>query len=134
MCSSRMFLGIIQSQKVPHFIVPFVFLMGNTMHFANICQIHLHVLKGRIQGHNLTYITYQWLLLPSLTARKALVTQSCPTLATPWTVAAKLLCPWNSPARVLDWVAIPPPGDLPHPGIEPGLLLCRPTVHHLSHC
>ena len=30
-------LGIIQSQKVPHFIVPFVFLMGDTMHFAKIC-------------------------------------------------------------------------------------------------
>ena len=23
-------------------------------------------------------------------------------------------------ARILEWVAFPPPGDLPHPGIEPG--------------
>ena len=37
LCSSRMFLRIIQSQKVTHFIGPFVLLTGNTMHFANIC-------------------------------------------------------------------------------------------------
>ena len=24
-----------------------------------------------------------------------------------------------SQARILEWVAIPPPGDLPHPGTEP---------------
>ena len=28
-------------------------------------------------------------------------------------------------ARILEWVAIPSPGDLPDPGIEPGLLHCR---------
>ena len=28
-----------------------------------------------------------------------------------------LLCPWHSPARILEWVDIPP-GDLPDPGIE----------------
>ena len=25
---------------------------------------------------------------------------------TPWTVEARLLCPWNFPARILEWVAI----------------------------
>ena len=30
---------------------------------------------------------------------------------TPWTVAHQ--------ARMLEWVAISPPGDLPYPGIEP---------------
>ena len=29
-----------------------------------------------------------------------------------------------SQARILRWVAIPPPGDLPHPGIKPG----SPTI------
>ena len=43
---------------------------------------------------------------------QVLVTES--DSATPW-----LLCPWNSPARILEWVAIPFPGDLPDPGIEP---------------
>ena len=28
-------------------------------------------------------------------------------------------CPWNSPGRILKWVACPPPGDLPQPGIKP---------------
>ena len=27
----------------------------------------------------------------------------------------------------------PPPGDLPNPGINPGLLHCRPILYHLSH-
>ena len=31
-------------------------------------------------------------------------TQSCLTLCGPM---ARLLCPWNSPARILEWVAIP---------------------------
>ena len=32
---------------------------------------------------------------------------------------ARLLCPWDSPGRNTQWAAFPPPGDLPHPGIEP---------------
>ena len=28
-----------------------------------------------------------------------LVTKSCPTLVTPWTVACRLLCPWDSPGK-----------------------------------
>ena len=35
-----------------------------------------------------------------------------------WTVPTRLLCPWDSQARILEWTAIPPPGDLPDPGIE----------------
>ena len=30
-----------------------------------------------------------------------------------------LLCPWNSPGKILEWVAVPSSGDLPNPGIEP---------------
>ena len=30
---------------------------------------------------------------------KMLVTQLCPTSVTPWTVAARLLSPWNSPGK-----------------------------------
>ena len=26
--------------------------------------------------------------------------------------------------RILEWVAMPPPGDLPNPGIEPESLMC----------
>ena len=30
-----------------------------------------------------------------------------------------LYSPWTSPARILEWVAFPSPGELPNPGIEP---------------
>ena len=33
-------------------------------------------------------------------------------------------------ARILEWVAIPSPGDLPDPGIEPGLLHCRQILQY----
>ena len=35
----------------------------------------------------------------SLRCLCALVTQSCPTLCDPWTVATRLLCPWDSPGK-----------------------------------
>ena len=31
---------------------------------------------------------------------------------------SRLLCPWSSPCKILECVAISTPGDLPHPGIE----------------
>ena len=37
---------------------------------------------------------------------KVLVTQSCPTLCNQWTVAARLLCPWDSPGKNTGGVAI----------------------------
>ena len=36
---------------------------------------------------------------PSTTIGGGLVVKSCPTLSTPWTVAARLLCPWDSPGK-----------------------------------
>ena len=74
---------------------------------------------------------YVWptLLNPSLTSLcGAYITQSCPTLCVPWTVArqaplsmgpARLLCPWGF-SRQEYWGGLPcpPPGDLPSPGIE----------------
>ena len=40
--------------------------------------------------------------------------------ATPWTVAARIHCPWNSAGKNTSGVPFPSPGDLPDPGIEPG--------------
>ena len=40
--------------------------------------------------------------------------------ATPWTVAARILCPWNSSGKNTSGVPFPSPGHLPDPGIEPG--------------
>ena len=47
---------------------------------------------------------------------------------TPWTVVHGIL-----QARILEWVAFPSPGDLPNPGIEPGLPHCRWILDQLSH-
>ena len=56
----------------------------------------------------------------SLCVHSCLVTQSCLTLVTPWTVAARLHCHGIFQARILEWVAISSGGgDLPDSGIKP---------------
>ena len=48
-----------------------------------------------------------------------LVTQSCPTLVTPCTAALQApLSMGILQVRIVEWVACPPPGDLPNPEIE----------------
>ena len=65
-----------------------------------------------------------------------LITKLCPTLfAIPWTVAS---LPGSSvhgiaQARILEWVAIPLPGDLPDPGIEPASPALAGGFFILSH-
>ena len=40
--------------------------------------------------------------------------------ATLWTIqSTRLLCPWESQARIWEWVAMPSSRDLLDPGIEP---------------
>ena len=57
----------------------------------------------------------------------------CPTLATPWTVAHEApLSMEFSRREYWSWLLFPSPGDLPNPGMEPGLLHCRQTLYHLS--
>ena len=49
-----------------------------------------------------------------------LVAKSCPTLATPWTVAHQAsLFMGYSRQEYWSWLPYLPPGDLPYPGIEP---------------
>ena len=49
-----------------------------------------------------------------------LVTKSCPTLETPWTVPARLLCPWGfSRQEYWSGLPFPSPGHLPNPRFEP---------------
>ena len=67
-----------------------------------------------------------------------LATQSCLILGDPMdcSLPSRLLCPWNSPGKNLEWVAIPFERDLPNPGIEPkslSLLHRRQILYHLSH-
>ena len=50
-----------------------------------------------------------------------LVAKSCPTLATPWTVACQApLSTGFSRQAYWSGLPFPSPGDLPDPGIEPG--------------
>ena len=50
-----------------------------------------------------------------------LVAKSCPTLATPWTVACQApLSMGFSRQEYWSGVPLPSPGDLPDPGIKPG--------------
>ena len=49
------------------------------------------------------------------------VVKSCPTLATPWTVACQApLSMGFSRQECRSGLPFPSPGDLPNPGIEPG--------------
>ena len=54
-------------------------------------------------GHNwvtwLTYLQEPEIKLPTSAGGGDLVAKSCPTLATPWTVPARLLRPWDSPGK-----------------------------------
>ena len=47
---------------------------------------------------------------------RVLVAQSCPTLCNPIDCeSTTFLCPWNPPARILEWVAIPFSGESSRP-------------------
>ena len=48
---------------------------------------------------------------------------------TPWTVAARLLCPWSLQARILEWVPSARE-DLPNPGIKPASALLQVDPNH----
>ena len=63
-----------------------------------------------------------------------LVAKSCLTLCTPWTVARHSPLVMGFPRQEY-WsgLSLPPPGDLPDPGIKPSLLHCRKILYPLSH-
>ena len=54
--------------------------------------------------------------------------------AIPWTVACQAPLSMGF-SRQEYWSGLPgpSPGDLPHPGLNPGLLHCRQILYHLSH-
>ena len=63
-----------------------------------------------------------------------LVTQSHPDSATPWTVPARLLCPWNSSGKNtgVDSHSLLQ-GIFLTQGSNPGFLHCREILHSQSH-
>ena len=48
------------------------------------------------------------------------VAQLCLTLRPHGPSPTRFLCPWDFPGKSTRMVAIPSPGDVPDPGIEPG--------------
>ena len=83
-----------------------------TPHFESINSLVLSFLYGP----TLTSIHYYW----KNCGGGGLVAKSCPTLAIPWTVPTRLLCPWDSPGKILEWDAISFSRDLPDLGIKAG--------------
>ena len=65
---------------------------------------------------NIFFFNYQ--LIVDVTITAALVAQLCPTLAIPWTVAHQAPLHGILQARILEWGALPTPGDVPSPEIE----------------
>ena len=63
------------------------------------------------------------------------VAQSYPTLCDPMDSSLHQAPPSMGFSRQQYWSGLPFPssGDLPYPGIEPGLPHCRQTLYHLSH-
>ena len=62
-----------------------------------------------------------------------LVAQSCPTLCNSMD-SARLLCPWNSPGKNTGMGShLLLQGIFPTQESNPGLLLCRQILYHLSH-
>ena len=63
------------------------------------------------------------------------VTKSCPTLATPWTVACQLLCPFqDSPGKKTGvGCCFLLQGIFPTQELNPGLLFCRQIHYQLSY-
>ena len=84
-------------------------------------QTSLYILLAKIES-----FTHHWtLIVYSITSEEFscccyLVTK---LYLTPWWFHGleftRLLCPWNSPGKNTEGVAIPSPGDLPEPGIKP---------------
>ena len=64
-----------------------------------------------------------------------LVAQSCLTLCNPMDCIAHQAPLFTGFSRQEYWSGLPfpSPGDLPDPGIEPGLLHCRLILYQLSH-
>ena len=69
----------------------------------------------------------------TIVERKVLVAQSC-LFETPWTVPARLLCPWDSPDKNTGVGCHSfHQGIFPTQALNPGLPHCRQILYHLSH-
>ena len=109
-----------------------------TSHLASICS-NLYQSELLIWTRHFIFL-YLWSsklsyeVLPRAAIRSSggggLVAKSCLTLATPWTVAhqAPLSMGFSRP-EYWSGLSFPTTGDLPNPGVEPGLLHCRQILY-----
>ena len=109
-----------------------------TSHLASICS-NLYQSELLIWTRHFIFL-YLWSsklsyeVLPRAAIRSSggggLVAKSCPTLTTLWTVAhqAPLSMGFSRP-EYWSGLPFPTPGDLPNPGVEPGLLHCRQILY-----
>ena len=90
--------------------------------------------RGSSQCRDWTHVTCMNILAPHLLLSGSLVTKSCPTLGTPWTVACQVLLSRRF-SRQEYWSGLPflSPGNLPNPGIKPWPPHCRPILYWLSY-
>ena len=104
---------------------------------AGLLFIHTEALQGTASGlrqgaafrhisikktfflRNWTVFKSSWLCLLRLSQFACSVTQSCPSLLTPWTIAHQAPVHGLSQARIEEQVAFFSPGDLPNTRIEP---------------
>ena len=94
-------------------------LLCSMLSFLSIKCYHYHIYLLKI--FQVTLPSARRNLLPGVCVCVC-VCVSCSTVSDsviPWTVAHQAPLSWNSPGQNTEWVAIPFPGALPDPGIEP---------------
>ena len=103
----------------------FTYTVPHVPHFSHLlaswllAQIPTHLVHNLIYAHD--FNSHLKLMSPkAMKESESEVTQSCPTLCNPWTVAHQAP-PSMGFSRHEDWSGLPfpSPGDLPDPGIEP---------------
>ena len=96
-----------------------------------IAQIHVHWVHDAIHGLRIDYYPFskrKGILTHGTTERGRLAcscAQSCPTLCDPMDCSLSGFSVHGIlQARILEWVAMPSPRDLPDPGIKPSSVSC----------
>ena len=123
---NHVIISIDAEQVFDKFQHPFIIKALNNL---NLEWLYLNIMKAIYDKHtaNLYSVVKDWeLFLYDQEQDKdayydGLVTKSCPTLATPWTIAHQVpLSMGFSRWEYWSELPFPSPGDIPNPGIEPG--------------
>ena len=105
--------------------------LGSQKGNGRLCPGFIHLEKRKGMQNRNTVVSEDWLswsqmapllssfffLLSNLT-ETMLVTQLCPILCDPWTIAHQAIVHGIPQARILESAPFPSPRDLPNPGIE----------------